>query len=102
MPNDKLINNIHWKLYPNFDTGYVIANEIMEPNDDINHNYIAVEIATEMKDGTNDTDMYNQLSGIAREVRRMYGPNCAIGIMAMDHGVLINTVQMCIYDDNTY
>jgi hypothetical protein len=102
IPNDYLINNITWKSYPNLEIGYVIENEVLEPNAIVNHSYIAIEIATEVKDTDNDTIINSQLSAIATEVRHIYGPNTAIVIMGMDHGVLAWSVTMKVYDDNIY
>jgi hypothetical protein len=102
IPNDYLINHITWKSYPNLEVGYVIENEVLMPNDIVNHPYIAIEIATEVKDTDNDTVINSQLSAIATEVRQVYGPNTAIVIMGMDHGVLVWSVTMRVYDDNIY
>lgn len=102
IPNDYLINHITWKSYPNLEIGYVIENEVLEPNEIVNHPYMAIEIATEVKDTDNDTIINSQLSDIATEVRHICGPNTAIVIMGMDHGVLAWSVTMRVYDDNIY
>lgn len=102
LPNDYIINHINWESYQNLKVGYVVENEVREPNDFVNHKYIAVEIATEVQGTDNSTIIDKQLADVAREVRHIYGPNCAIGIFGMDHGVLVRSVTMYVYDENIH
>lgn len=102
IPNDYLINHITWESYPNLKVGYIVENEVREPNDFVNHEFIAVEIATEVQGTNNSAIIDKQLADVAHEVRQVYGPNCAIGIFGMDHGVLAWSVTMKVYDDNIY
>ena len=101
-PNDYVINSINWESYQNLKVGYVVENEVREPNDFVNHSYIAVEIATEVQGTNNSIIIDKQLADVALEVRRIYGPNCAIGVFGMDHGVLAWSVTMRVHDDNIY
>jgi hypothetical protein len=102
LTNDYIINHINWESYPNLEVGYIVENEIREPNDFVDHKYIAVEIATEVQGTDNSTIINKQLADVALEVRQIYGPNCAIGIFGMDQGVLVWSVTMYVSDDNIY
>lgn len=101
-PNDYIINSINWTSYPNLQTGYVHLAQVCEPNDIVPHKYIAIGIISEVKDGNNKTLVYEQLGGVAREVRHLSGPNSAIVIFGTDHGVVAWTVTMGVYDDKIY
>jgi hypothetical protein len=100
--NDYIINNINWSSYPNLAVGYIDLAEAMEPNEYVSHKFMAIGVKTEVKNTDNDTIIQEQLSSVARDVRRICGPNTAIVIMGMDHGVLAWSVTMRVYDDNIY
>ena len=102
LPNDQIINNITWSLYPNLQTGYVNLVQVCEPNDKVPHKYIAIGITTEVKNSYNRTLVYEQLSCIAQEVRHICGPNTAICIFGTTHGILEWSVTMHVYDDKVY
>jgi hypothetical protein len=100
--NDYVINHINWSLYPNLNTGYIYLSEVCEPNEIVTHKFIGVEILTEIKDTNNVTIIKNQLGKVAKETRKLYGPNSAICILGTDHGIVSWTVTMRVYDDIIY
>jgi hypothetical protein len=101
-PSDSVINNINWSSYPNLQTGYVYLAEVQGPNEYINHKFVVVQILTEIK-GTEDKNIIiEQLSGIAREVRKTYGPNSGVHIISTKGGVAGLSVSMLPYSDLTY
>jgi hypothetical protein len=100
--NDYIINNIDWLSYPNLRVGYVDQAQICEPNEIVPHKYIAVGVISEVNDGNNRTQIYEQLSGVALDLRRLCGPNSAICVFGTDHGVVAWTVTMRVYDDKVY
>lgn len=100
--NDYIINKINWSSNPNLEIGYIDLAQVMEPNEYVPHTFIAVGIKTQVVNTDNDTIIREQLSNVARDVRRICGPNTAIVIMGMDQGVLAWSVTMRVYDDNIY
>jgi len=97
--NDYVINKINWSYYPNLQTGYVYKAYISEPNDVINHKFIEVQIITEIKNEENKTDVLKQMASVAREARKIYGPNSGINIIGNNKGIFEYMVSMLPYDD---
>ncbi|BAI60164.1 hypothetical protein MCP_0092 [Methanocella paludicola SANAE] len=86
LPNDYVINNINWTQYPNLQQGYIYKVYIAGPTDTVPYKFMEVQILTEVKD-TNDRELIrSQLSGVAYEVRKIYGPNSDIHILGTKNG----------------
>jgi hypothetical protein len=85
--NDIAINGINWSSYPNLQTGYVFLVCIAEPTNVIPHKFIEVQICTEVKDTENRTIIINQLNGVAKEAKQIYGPYSSINIIGTKGGV---------------
>jgi hypothetical protein len=100
--NDYIINHINWSSNPNLEVGYIDLAQVMEPNEYVPHTFVAVGIKTQVINTDNDTIIREQLSNVARDVRRICGPNTAIVIMGMNHDVLGWSVTMRVYDNNIY
>lgn len=100
--NDYVINNINWSSYPHLQRGYVLTSYIAKANEIINHDFIEVQINTEVKSGNNETEIYNQLCGVAKEARNLYGPNSGINIYGTIGGVAYYHVEILPYDDKIY
>lgn len=90
-PNDYVINNINWSKYPNLQKGYVLAAYKAGPNDVLNYEFIDVQICTEIQNTGNETLIYEQLAGIARDAKFLYGPASGINI----HGTIGGTEYYC-------
>jgi hypothetical protein len=101
-PNDYVINNINWPLYPNLQKGYVSVSEISEPNSIVPHKFIEVQIHTEIINSDNETEIMRQLDSVAREARKIYGENSGINIYGDKHGIFYYSSSMIPYDDNMY
>jgi len=86
-PNDFAINNINWSSYPNLQTGYVYTVYIAGPNNVIPYKFIEVQICTEVKDTENRTVIEEQLGGVAKEAKKIYGPSSSINIIGTKGGV---------------
>lgn len=86
-PNDFVINHMNWSSYPNLTTGYVYTVYIAGPNEVIPYKFIEVQICTEIT-GTEDRSVIiEQLNGIAREAKMIYGPNSSINIIGTKGGI---------------
>jgi hypothetical protein len=102
-PNsDYAINQINWSSYPNLQTGYVYAVYIAEPTNVISHKFIEVQILTEVKGTENRTLIREQLAGVAREARILYGQNSDINIHGTKGGASTWIVSLLPYDDTIY
>jgi hypothetical protein len=86
-PNDDAINHINWSLYPNLQTGYVFLACVSEPNDVISYKFIEVQICTEIKNTEDRAIIDDQLSGVAREAKKIYGPDSSINIIGTKGGI---------------
>jgi hypothetical protein len=104
--NDYVINHINWSNYPYLQQGYVRDARISEPNDaDLKYNitskYIDVEIYIEIKND-DQSEVVNEMKGVAREARSIYGLNSQIFIIANKNGVFYNNVNTYPYEDTIY
>ena len=98
-PNDYVINNISWSKYPNLQKGYVLEAEKSEPTDVLNYEFINVQICTEIKDTDNETLIKEQLSGVAKEVKAIYGPISSICIAGTRGGAAEYFAEIWSYND---
>lgn len=101
-PNDYVINSINWSNYPNLKQGYVYTVYIAGPTDTISHKFIEVQILTEINDTSDNTIIRSQLSGIAYEVRNMYGPNSDIHILGTKDGAATWDITLYPYQNNPH
>jgi hypothetical protein len=101
-PNDFVINHINWSSYPNLQSGYVYTVYIAEPTNIVPHKFIEVQILTEVKGTENRTIIREQLSGIALEARKIYGPNSDINIHGTKGGASTWIVSLLPYEDIPY
>lgn len=101
-PSDYVINNINWSSYPNLQSGYVYTVYIAEPTNVVPHKFIEVQILTEVKGTENRTIIREQLSGVALEARKIYGPNSDINIHGTKGGASTWIVSLLPYEDTPY
>lgn len=101
-PSDYVINNINWSSYPNLQSGYVYTVYIAEPTNVVPHKFIEVQILTEVKGTENRTIIREQLSGVALEARKIYGPNSDINIHGTKGGASTWIVSLLPYEDIPY
>jgi hypothetical protein len=101
-PNDYVINNINWSSYPNLQRGYVSVSEISKPNAVVSHEFIEVQIHTEIINSDNETEIMMQLDSVAREARKIYGENSGINIYGDKDGIFYYSSSMIPYDDTIY
>lgn len=101
-PNEYVVENINWTSYPNLQKGYVLAAYIAKPNSIISHDFIEVQICSEVKNCNDKTQINKQLSGVAREARSIYGPNSGINIFGTIGGVEYYYVAIRPYEDDIY
>ncbi|WP_237705943.1 hypothetical protein [Methanocella conradii] len=101
-PNDFAINHINWSSYPNLQTGYVYLVCIAEPNDVIPYKFIEVQICTEVKDTENRTIIEEQLAGVAREAKKIYGPPSSINIIGTKGGVAMWFASILPYEEKVH
>ena len=85
--NDYAINHINWSLYPNLQTGYVFLACVSDPNEVISYKFIEVQICTEVKNTEDRKTIEEQLSGVAKEAKRIYGPESSINIIGTKGGI---------------
>ncbi|WP_174591911.1 hypothetical protein [Methanocella conradii] len=100
--NDFAINNINWSSYPNLQTGYVYTVYIAGPNNVIPYKFIEVQICTEVKNTENRTIIEEQLAGVAREAKKIYGPPSSISIIGTKGGAAAWIVSLLPYEDTSY
>jgi hypothetical protein len=104
--NDYVINHINWSNYPSLQQGYVHDAKITEPTgtdseNGVTHSYIISFIYIEIN--TDDqSKVVNEMKGVARDARSIYGPNSEVFIIANKNGVFYNNVNTYPYDDNIY
>ncbi|MDI6898125.1 hypothetical protein [Methanocella conradii] len=101
-PNDFAINHINWSSYPNLTTGYVYTVYIAGPNDVIPYKFIEVQICTEVKDTENRTIIEEQLAGVAKEAKKIYGPPSSINIIGTKGGVAMWFASILPYEEKVY
>lgn len=101
-PNDFAVNHINWSSYPNLQTGYVYLVCISEPTDVIPHKFIEVQICTEVKDTEDRIIIEEQLAGVAREAKKIYGPNGSINIIGTKGGVARWFASILPYDETVH
>jgi hypothetical protein len=104
--NDYVINHINWSDYPYIQQGYVREAKISDPNEadlkyNLTHKYIDVEIYIEITQD-NQSEVVNEMKGVAREARNIYGNNSEIFIIANKNGVFYNNVNTYPYEDTVY
>ncbi|AFC99409.1 hypothetical protein Mtc_0646 [Methanocella conradii HZ254] len=98
-PNDYVINHINWSSYPNLQTGYVYTACISEPTDVIPYKFLEVEIVTEVKNTENKTIIKEQLAGVAKEAKKIYGPGSSIDIIGTKDGIARWFASILPYED---
>jgi ribosomal protein S8 len=104
--NDYVINHINWSNYPYLQQGYIRDARISDPtgkdpNNDITHKYIDVEIYIEIKND-NQSEIVNEMKRVAIEARNIYGPNSLILIVTTKNGVYYNNINTYPYEDTIY
>jgi hypothetical protein len=105
-PNDYVINHINWSNYPDLQQGYVHDAQIADPtgtdpNGNITHKYIDVGIYIEIKND-DPSKVLEEIKGVARETRTIYGPNSCVMIFATKNGVLYNYINTLPYTDQLH
>lgn len=100
--NDYVISNINWSLYPNLSTGYIYTVYVAGPNDVIPYKFIEVQICTEVKDTENRTIIIEQLNGVAKEAKKIYGPDSSINIIGTKGGIARWFASILPNDDKIY
>jgi hypothetical protein len=101
--NDYVINQINWSNYPNLERGYVQDVQILDTNGGtINHKFIDVSIYVEIKTEDNDSTILDQMKGVLKETRTIYGPNSRIFIFCNKNGVFDHAIDLLPYDDTIY
>lgn len=100
--NDFVINHINWSSYPNLATGYIYTVYIAGSNDIISHKFIEVQICTEVKDTEDRIIIEEQLAGVAREAKKIYGPNGSINIIGTKGGVARWFASILPYDETVH
>lgn len=101
-PDDYVINHINWSLYPNLEKGYIYMAQIIGPTDTIPHKFIEVQILTEVTDTSDLTLIRSELSGVAYEVRDIYGPNSDIHILGTKDGAATWDITLYPYENNAH
>lgn len=101
-PNDIALNKINWSSYTNLKTGYVYLACIAEPTDVVHHKFIEVQICTEVVDTENEATIQEQLAGVAREAKIIYGPNSDINIIGTKGGIARWFASILPYDDKIH
>jgi hypothetical protein len=104
--NDYVINHINWSNYPYLQQGYIRDASIYDPTDadiknNLTHKYINVEIYIEIITD-NQSEVVNEMKSVAREARRIYGPNSLIFVITNKNGVYYNSLDIYPYDDTIY
>lgn len=97
--NDYIINHINWSKYPNLQTGYVLVAEKSGPTFALDYDFIEVQICTEIKDTDNETRIYEQLSGVAHEAKKLYGPASGVNIHGTIGGASYYSATILPYND---
>lgn len=101
--NDYVINHINWSYYPNLERGYIQDAQILDTNGGtINHKFIDVSIYVEIKNEDNESTILNQMKGVLKEARIIYGSNSRIFIFGNKNGVFDHSIDMLPYDDTIY
>jgi hypothetical protein len=85
--NDYTINHINWYVYPNLNTGYIYTVYAAGPNDVLSYEFIEVQICTEIKNTEDRAIIEDQLAGVAREAKKIYGPDSSINIIGTKGGI---------------
>jgi len=101
-PNDFVINHINWSEYTNLEQGYVYLDRIEGPTDTIPHKFIEIQILTEVKNTSNSSLIRSELSGVAFEVRNIYGPNSDIHILGTKDGAATWDITLYPYESNAH
>ena len=101
-PSDFVINHINWSSYPNLQIGYVYSAYISEPTKVIPHKFIEVDILTEVKGTDNKTIIKEQLAGVAKEAKKIYGPNSSINIHGTKGGASAWLVSLLPYENTPH
>ena len=101
-PSDYVINQINWSNYPNLQKGYVLAAYKAAPNDVLNYDFIEVQICTEIKNSENETLIKEQLSGVAKEAKLLYGPVSSITIAGTRGGAAEYFAEILPYNDTVH
>ncbi|MCD1294776.1 hypothetical protein CUJ83_07160 [Methanocella sp. CWC-04] len=100
--NDYVINNIKWSSYPNLEKGYILVADVVGPNQVLNYKFIDVQLLTEVKNTDNEAEIYDQLCCVAREARKIYGPDGGINIYGTKGGVEHYHVEILPHDNIIY
>jgi hypothetical protein len=97
--SEYVINHINWSSYPNLQTGYVLVAEKSGPTYAINYDFIEVQICTEIKNTDSETIILEQLSGVAREAKSIYGPASGVNIHGTKGGASFYCATILPFND---
>jgi hypothetical protein len=94
-----ILGNINWSNYPIIDNPYIHNYKVSEPTDVIDHKFLYVVIVVEVKDAINKTEVFNQLSGVVIEERRILGPNSGPTVWGTVDGVWVYYAVILPYEN---
>ena len=100
--NDTIIAGIHWENYSLLGNPKVTKAAIAPPNSAINHSFITVKLAVDVKGPDNVDEIYSQLSGVVIELRHLLGPDSAPDVWGIYNGGTYFDAIVRPYEDTIY
>jgi hypothetical protein len=96
---DYILKNINWSNYPIINNPYIHNYEVSDPTDVISHKFLYVVIVVEVKDIKNKTEVFNELSGVVSEERKILGPNSGPTVWGTVDGVWVYYAVILPYEN---
>lgn len=97
-PKEYVLQNINWSNYSLLQNPYFHNYEVSDPTFVVDHKFLYVVIVVEINDAKNKTEIFNQLSGVVLEERKLLGPNSAPNIWGTVDGVMVYNAALIPYE----
>jgi hypothetical protein len=101
-PQEHFLQNINWSNYTLLQNPYIKNYMVSDPTFVNDHKFLYVVIVVEINDASNKTEIFNQLSGVVLEERKILGPNSGPTAWGTVDGVMIYYAAQIPYDATIY
>jgi hypothetical protein len=92
------MQNINWSNYSLLQNPYFHNYEVSDPTFVVDHKFLYVVIVVEINDAKNRTEIFNQISGVVLEERKILGPNSGPTVWGTVDGMMVYYAALTPYE----
>lgn len=97
-PQEHFLENINWSNYSLLQNPYFQNYKVSDPTFVVDHKFLYVVIVVEINDARNQTEIFNQISGVVLEQRKLLGPNSGPTILGTVDGACVYYAALSPYE----